>query len=321
MIELIKRIRSAKRIALISHLYPDGDAVGSLVGLTLSLRGLGKEVYPILYDGAPAIFHFLSEAEHILRVFPDPADLDLAIILDANDLSRTNFPEPLRTIAKRGDLAVVDHHPRGDLLRLCAANLHKTEASSTAELVYELISELDVKITPSIATALLTGIYTDTGGFQYQNTTTWTLDVASELMRRGGKLKTIVQEISNHKSVASLKLLGLALERMMITNGGRCTVSVLTHEDITKCGGSHEDIVGIIGQLNVLPTVQICLLLIELEPGIIQGSLRTGENFKTNVSQLAKLLGGGGHPRASGFTLPGHIVQDSNGNWRIEKAG
>jgi phosphoesterase RecJ-like protein len=319
MHEVIKRVNDAKRIALVSHVYPDGDAVGSLVGLTLSLQGLNKEVYPVLFDGAPPIFHFLSEAASISRTFPNPANVDIAIILDANDLSRTNFPEPLRELSKRGDLLVIDHHPRGDLLRLCSAHLHKTEASSTAELVYELISELDVKITPSIATALLTGIYTDTGGFQYQNTTTWTLDVASELMRRGAKLKTIVHEISNHKSVASLKLLGLALERMVITNDGRCTISVLTHKDISNCGGNHEDIVGIIGQLNVLPSVQICMLLIELEPGIIQGSIRTGENFKTNVSHLAKILGGGGHPRASGFTVRGHIVQQSNGKWRIEK--
>lgn len=321
--ELTKRlINSNEVITVISHVHPDGDAVGSLLGLQLGLEQLGKNVHPVLHDPVPQVFSFLPKAlQPITGTFPN--DPGLVIVVDLNDVVRTGFLPEVQRLAKEQKVITIDHHPKGDLSRLSVASIHNEHASSTAEIVYALLVELEVKITSPIATALLTGIYTDTGGFQYPNTTTRTLEIAAELMRRGARLGSIARNISHTKSVAGLKLLGLALERLRLTHDGTCAVSVLTYEDITSCNALPEDVSGIIGEINVLPTVRCSMLLTEIEPGAIRGTLRTGEGYKIKVNHLAKLLGGGGHPRAAGFLLPGKIVIDeAHHTWTItEVAG
>ena len=316
MPSLTALINESQRIALIAHIEPDGDAVGSVAGLLGALEQLGKTVTGVLVDGVPSAFTFIKDASSIKTELPPLEDIDLCIILDAPDLSRSGRLDQMKAIAQAGKLATIDHHLRGDVLRLSQAAVHDLKASSTSELVYQVIKELGVHITPDIATALLTGIFTDTGGFQYANTTNETLDTAAELMRRGAKLQIITRNISRQKSLASLKLLGLALQRLRITCQGKCAVSVLTNQDITDAQASFEDITGIIGTINVLPGVELSILLIEIEPGLIRGTMRSGEGSKVNSSVLAKLLGGGGHPRASGFALPGKIVIDGP-TWEI----
>ena len=314
--QLSKLIEQADRIALISHINPDGDAVGSVSGLLLGLQSLGKEVTATLVHGVPEIFSFIPGSDQVMTTLPSQDSFDLCLLLDANDLNRTGAMEEMRGIGKSGKLGGVDHHPKGDLAQYTKATMHDTDAASTTQIIYSLLLELGCKITPAIATALLTGLYTDTGGFQYSNTSNNALEVAADLMRHGGRLQKIVQEISHSKSLSGLKLLGFALERLKLTCNGRCAVSVVTHEDITTTGASSEDLGGIIGNFCSLPGIQVSLLLSELEPGIIRGSLRTGDQYSVNVSRLGKLLGGGGHPKASGFAINGSIVIE-NGTWKV----
>ena len=302
---LLDDIKKAKRILLISHIFPDGDAVGSLLGLHLALVQQEKVVFSVLHDGVPPVFSFLAHSGIIQKDLPSQKDIDLAIVLDAGDASRTGYTKEIIALGKAGKLAIIDHHPRGDLLRYCHSNLHRVSASSTCELVYEVAKELGAHLTPALSTALLTGLYTDTGGFQYTNTSTTSLDYAAELMKRGAKLHTITREVTHHKSIATLKLLGLALERVKLTWGGICASSVLTYADIQACEATSQDVSGIVGELNVLPGAHFTLLLVELEPGIVRGSLRTGDGYTFNVGMLAKLLGGGGHQRAAGFVIHG----------------
>ena len=311
-------IKQYEEIIIISHVRPDGDAIGSLAALQLGLEQLGKKVIPVLKDSPPEIFSFLPHGKTpIQNEFPK-GDNRLVIIVDLNDLIRTGFLETIQKFSENNPLIVIDHHPKGDLFRIAKAIIHKESASSAAEIVYSLLIDLGVKITPSIATSLLTGIYTDTGGFQYPNTTTQTLELGAELMRRGARLDTITRQIFHTKTVAGLKLLGLALERLHLTHDEQCAVSFITHEDIRACNASPEDIGGIIGELNVLPQVKFSLFLTEIKSGTIQGSLRTGEGHRVKVNQLAKLCEGGGHPRAAGFTIPGHIDHNKvTGKWSI----
>ena len=309
-------IGQSARFVLISHIQPDGDAVGSLLGLTLALTQLGKEVTPVLVDGVPKAFQFLKGSEKITSEAPSSLNPDLCIVLDAPDLSRTGMVQAVKQWATDGKLACIDHHISGDILKISCACLHDETASSSSELVYRLLGELGVRIEPDIATALLCGIFTDTGGFQHSNTNTETLEVAAELMRRGAKLQEITRFTTASKTLASLKLLGTALERLRITCLGTCAVSVLIYKDLRAVQGSYEDIAGIIGTLAGLPEIEMALLLIEVEPGLIRGTMRTAANATANVSTLAKLLGGGGHPKAAGFSLPG-LIEETEQGWRV----
>lgn len=309
---ILSLINDSQTIAVVSHVFPDGDAVGSLMGLTLGLESLGKTVIPVLRDPVPDVFSFLPTLERIKDTLPE---CDLCIVVDVSDQSRVDIAD-----LNRQPLMVIDHHPKGDLHRTAQAIRQDEQASSVAEMIYGLHLELGVRITPQIATCLLTGIFTDTGGFQYANATSKALGIAAELMKRGAKLSSIAANISHTKSVASLKLLGIALDRLKITLNGRCAVSILTQKDIITCNAQPEDLAGIISELNSLPQVLCSILLTEISPGVIRGSLRTTEGKVTKVGSLAKILGGGGHPRASGFTIPGMFHFDSNGQWKIVPA-
>lgn len=310
MNNLLPLIKESHRITVVSHVYPDGDALGSLLGLSHGLEQLGKEVFSVLRDPVPEVFSFLPGSERVVTEIPE---CDLVIVVDVSDKARIDLVD-----LDRRPLILIDHHPKGDLYKVAQAIKQDEQASSAAEMVYSVLLDLQVKITPDIAVCLLTGIFTDTGGFQYANATSKALGIAAELMKRGAKLPYIAQQISNSKSVASLKLLGIALDRLTITMGGKCAVSVLTGKDMQECGALAEDVAGIIGELNSLPQVECSVLLTEIEPGKIRGSLRTPEGKNTKVGTLAKLTGGGGHPRAAGFLIPGRLhFEESTKQWKI----
>ena len=318
MQKLLNSIKKAQTVALVSHVFPDGDAVSSLLSLYTALKLEGKTVFPVLKDGVPNAFQFLlKESVEVLNKLPNQDNTDLLIIVDCSDASRTGFTEEIRSFSKAHKLGVIDHHPKGDLTRLSTASYIHEEASSAAQLTYEVIRELGTKINPDLATCLLTGIYTDTGGFQHSNTSQLTLDIASELMRRGARLQQVVNQVSHHKSIAHLKLLGLALERAKLSLNGRCVFSTITLEDLASCKGTSEDINGIIGELNVLKDTDFTLLLTETSPGQVRGSLRTSDDSTFNVSTLAKALGGGGHPRAAGFAILGNLRNISKESYLI----
>jgi phosphoesterase RecJ-like protein len=183
--------------------------------------------------------------------------------------------------------------------------------------VYILARELGTRLTSTLSTALLTGMYTDTGGFQYGNSRNTTLTLASELLRRGARLDRIVQHIARQRSTAGLRLLGLALSRLTLTSDRKGVVTVLALADLEACSATPEDAAGMVNSLNVLPEVAYCLFLSELESGTVRGTLRTTDGSQLDVARLAGLFGGGGHPRAAGFALPGHLTVTPTG-WRIE---
>jgi phosphoesterase RecJ-like protein len=313
---LVAAIEAAERIALVSHVRPDGDAAGSLYGLHHALKSLNKRVISVLQDGVPVAFQFLKGLNPpVQNTLPE--DCDLCIVLDCSDSGRTGFPSSIDAYAKRGQLAVIDHHPAGNLLKLTDFSLYDQTASSASELVYRLIMQLGVKLDSSIATPLLTGIYTDTGGFQYSNTVPRTLEVAGELMKRGARLQHIIRNLTRNRSLPSLRLLGIALERLSLVQGTRpYAMSVLTLDDFVTEQASTEDIQGIANNLNSLSDTDFVFLVYESEPGIVRGTMRTAEGCRYDVRPLAQLLGGGGHPKASGFQMPGQIVSTSGG-WQI----
>ncbi|MEK9156460.1 MAG: bifunctional oligoribonuclease/PAP phosphatase NrnA [Patescibacteria group bacterium] len=299
---------------LICHESPDGDGIGALLALGELLRNRGKKVVLICRDCVPRVFAFLAGSVGIQNDFL-LADHDAIILLDNGDLHRTGFADRISVSRHRIPIVNIDHHPKNDIWKMASANIADKAASSACELVYNLAMRLDWPITPTVATALLTGIYTDTGGFQHDNTSGRVLEIASDLLRRGAKLKLISANISNSHSVAMLKLWGIALNRLQIVPELGLVFSLITRQDIERAGAEDYEVSGLVNLINTIPNSKVALLLYETADGKIRGSLRT-ESEQVDLARLAEFLGGGGHRRASGFSLWGKLAE-SNGNWQI----
>jgi phosphoesterase RecJ-like protein len=315
-------LTSHERIVLVSHVRPDGDAVGSLLALAYGLKSIGKEVIPVLTDGVPSVFKFLTDFGITpVQQLPPPTINSILIVLDAADATRTGDKETTRKYLERGQLAVIDHHPTGDLEGKAVGYEHRLKASSTCEIVYSILLETGCRITPQIATCLYTGMYTDTSAFKHSTTTELTLQLAAELLKRGANLRKIVDEISQQKTVARLKLIGLAMQRVSLNADKTIAYSVITQADIIGNGAMTDDLLGIVNQVSLLPDVNFFAMLIEESPGVIRVSLRVPESSpkkKISVGKLAKLLGGGGHPSAAGFQVTGKVVEmKGDTSWQI----
>jgi phosphoesterase RecJ-like protein len=315
-------LRDQPRFVLVSHVRPDGDAVGSLLGLSYGLAQLGKEVTTVLLDGVPSTFDYLVDRlRPVHSTLPQPDTESFCIVLDAADAARTGDRDTVKLYASRQRLLVIDHHPLGDLEPRAVAYYHDMQASSASEMVYDVLVSLGCRITPQIATCLYTGMYTDTSGFKHSNTTTHTLGVASELLKRGANLRKIVAEIGQQKSIPRLKLIGTAMQRLALGRKSQVAYSVIQNEDIALCNAAPEEVRGIINQVNALPEVSFFMMLTEEAPGLIRGSLRVPDGkTRFSVRPLAKLLGGGGHASAAGFELSGSIANtksEDSPHWQI----
>lgn len=315
--KLINKIHSAERILLLTHENPDGDAMGSLLALYLALRSINKDVTPVCVDNIPQTFAFLPESEQIKDDFL-VGDYSLIIILDCGDLRRTGFAERLKnySLKNRKKIINIDHHPKNDVHRISWYNFIDYEASSTSELIYQLLDEMKIKIDQKIATSLLCGIYTDTGGFRHSNTSIKVFNLASKLMQCGARLKQITNNITNSKSLAALKILGLALSRIKKNPKIGLVTSVITKNDLQSLHATSSDLAGAVNLINSIPDTQAAILFSEIEDGKIKASIRT-EQSGVDVSKIANIFGGGGLKKASGFTLQGKIISEGQDGWRI----
>jgi phosphoesterase RecJ-like protein len=302
--------------ALICHVEPDGDAIGATLALSDGLQALGKGVSLICKDTVPKVFQFLENSWRIGSEL-DLAKVDCLILVDNGDFRRTGYQtEIVAAKAKKIPIINIDHHQKNDLWRMVSVNCADEKACSASEIVYKIFIDFNWEITPQVATALLTGIYNDTGGFKHPNTTDSVLEIAAELMRKGAKLKKISENLENSHPVAMFKLWGIALNRLKIDAKTGVSYSIILQDDLKQTGASEEEVSGLVNLLNSAPESKVSLLLYETKDAKIKGSLRT-ERDDIDVSKLAGLMGGGGHKRAAGFTIEGRIVSSKNG-WKIE---
>lgn len=312
--KLKKIIEENDKFLLIGHEEPDGDCLGSLLAFKEFLINLGKNVAAICKDPIPEVFRFLPGQETIASDYL-AGDYEAIILLDNGDLKRTGFYERLNSKALNVPIVNIDHHTKNDIWRYANVNLANENASSTAELIFDIITGLRGEITPSIATALLCGIYYDTGSFKHQNTSGKVLGIASVLLSYGAKLKLISKNVLLARSVPMLKLWGIALNRLIMNKKYRINIAIILQEDIKRANASEDDVSGLVNLMNTVPEAKASLLLYEGSDGKIKGSLRTEKN-NMDVSKLAKILGGGGHKKAAGFSFEGRIVKNENG-WEI----
>lgn len=310
-VELIKK---SEKILLLTHKDPDGDALGSLLGLSFALLKLDKKICPVLSEEISQNLLFLPGLKMLQgKTKPNP---DLIILLDFPDLKRSELSKETERLIRNTPSILIDHHPKGDLCNLCTYQIYNQKAAATAELLYFLINKLSVTIDKNIATALLTGIITDTNSFQNSNTTIESFEIASSLLSAGARVEPIINSIFYQKSPNILKLWGRAMMRLWKNEKYNLLITVLTSDDFRKCGIGKEGTEGVINFLSLTlnPSVNGVLLLAE-ENGKIKGSLRT-QKERVDFSTLARILGGGGHQKASGFIIDGKLKY-SEGCWQI----
>ncbi len=311
--ELQATLDEAGHILVVTHANPDGDAIGSMLGLTLGLRSLGHRVTPCCKDGVPKAFAFAAGAADVVKV-PDMAAVDTVCIVDCGSKYMTRLheahPEILTGEAHRR--VNIDHHPSND--DFGDVNLVVTEAASASQIIYHVLRGLGATITPEIATALLMGIYTDTGAFMHQNTQPHVLADAAALVRRGGAVRQIAQHIFHTRPFRTLKLWGQVLTDLHVTEEGAAIVGVHRSE-YESLGAQRSDLGGVIDYVNSLPEAKYSVVLSEDEKGNVKGSLRTRRD-DVDVKALAEQFGGGGHVKAAGFTIPRGRLKKSV-SWQI----
>lgn len=305
----------AERILLIAHHHADGDAIGSVTAMYRALLNQGKQVTCVTREAVAPAFQFLYGATSFKTDFLI-GDHDMIIAFDCGDARRTGFDERLRAFAKTQRRFVnIDQHPKNDLHKIANLNIIDYSVAATTQILYRMFLELAWPIDHHIATALLCGLFTDTGGFKHPNTTPEVLEIAADLLARGGRLKEINRHLVNPRRVPMLKLWGVALDRLQFRADLGIACSMITLEDLAKCGADHNDVAGVVNLIKNIPETRVAILFAEQLDGSIRASLRT-ENDRVDVAKLAALFGGGGLKKSGGFTLNGKLIQASTG-WDV----
>lgn len=312
-------ISQADHILCICHRNPDGDAIGSLlgVGLLLERRFPDKKVTFHCVDRAPDMFHFLPGAfrmegaprlplqnAHPLFLFVDCAEPKLTEMHDTHpELFDGVYPS-----------IVFDHHLRNP--RWGAANFVFPEAASTCEIIAAFAAALQWPLDADVATCLLTGVYTDTGGLLHSNTTANVYRTVAKLLRAGARRQEIVTAVFRTAKLSTLRLWGRVLEKISLTEEGGA-ISAVTEGDFRATGAHYSELTGAIDYVNAIPGMKFSLILSE-KGGKVKGSLRTLRD-DVDVSAMAGKFSGGGHKKAAGFALSGKLQPEVR--WKVVETG
>ena len=286
-------------IALGTHIRPDGDAFGSSLALYAYLKKSFPETKTDIYMLDPnPVFSYLPGYDEI-KTEPSDEKYDLFIALDMGDKERLGKIKQVYENAK--EAACIDHHLGYKGIAPEANSYVVTDASSTAELVYDVIGS--DKIDDDIAVCVYTGIICDTGVFQYSNTSRKTMEIAGHLMTFGFDHSKVVNEAFYEKTYRQTLLLGRSLLESILLMDGKVIVSVITQRTLRFYNATAKDLEGIVSQMMHTGGVDVAMFMYETVTGEYKVSLRSNENV--NVEAIARKLGGGGHERASGLTMTG----------------
>ena len=308
--EALKIMEEARSIVLAGHKEPDGDSIGSTLGFYTALRENlpRKEVVPYSYDNVPASLRFLKASrfiKHELNWFPD-----LVIGFDYGDFERLGLPQ---IVVGGARVITFDHHlesrQQGDV------KIIDQSFASTTELVYEFFKAAGWAVSRDTALCLLTGIMTDTGGFLH-NTSARTLKNTGELLQMGAPLEEVYAE-AFIKSPRVINIWGNLLERIVKNTEHGYILLTVSYEDFKKYGIIADDLQGIVSILGVVSEANFAVFLAEHEPGRVKGSFRSEPYKGIDVAQIAKVLGGGGHKYAAGFSLACTLKEAQN---KVEEA-
>lgn len=345
------------RVLLVAGKRPDGDSIGTMLGLGGYLQAMGKQVDYVCAEEVPGQLKFIAGSEHIGTSLPQARSLRLQlpegawveadgttgksiihitsedglqslrtllaqqagggwnviITVDMSTLSMLGaLREPLAPLMEQVPVLQLDHHQTNDYYGRPA--LVSTAASSTAEIAVELLEYMEAglpRLTPALATALLTGIVADTGSFQHANTTARALDTAAMLVERGADQTLVVKELYKTKQVGMLRVWGRVLANIHTDNAFRMVWSSISQEELAEAGGNARDAEGVIDELMLgAPGVELVALLVEQSTGEVKVSLRS-LSPEIDTRAITEQNGGGGHAAASGMRLRGRSLADT----------
>jgi phosphoesterase RecJ-like protein len=298
---ILRTLEGAGAVLITGHVKPDGDFLGSALGLTRWLESGGRTAVVVSKDGVPAPYGFLAGADRVLKEFPaDPAG-QTAVVLDTPSPARTGAPSGYFKRAER--LINIDHHPDNE--GFGDSTLVDPTASSVALLIFEIIAQSARPIDTAAATALYTGLLTDTGGFRFTNTDARTLRAASELAALGARPSETARTVYGSLAPEELRLLGLALSSIETELSGRVSVLTVTDDMRARAGVTEEGIEGLASYGRSVEGTEVAVLIREAGDRV-RVSLRSAGSV--DVGGVARSLGGGGHRAAAGLVLDGPVA-------------
>ena len=290
-------ITAARHILVVSHLRPDGDAVGSTLGLGLALQAAGKQVQMVLEDGVPTSFNHLPGAEEVKR--KPKGEVDLIIVVDCSDTNRFG-----KVLAGYGTPDInVDHHTTNTYF--AKINLINTQAVAVAEMITEYLPIWGFSLSVPAGAGLMTGIITDTIGFRTRNVTPKSLRIAADLMDLGVDMPILYEQALASRSFESLQFWGAGLKH--IQRNGRMVWTTLSMEDRRSAGYSGRDDADLINILTTIRDCDIAMIFVEQPDCKVKVSWRARPGY--DISKVASSFGGGGHPAASGAEIFGTLEE------------
>jgi phosphoesterase RecJ-like protein len=296
---LLTLIRERQSFLITSHARPDGDAIGSAVGLMHLLDAMGKDVQVAFADPIPLIYGYLPGVKRITHSLPATLP-DAAILLECDSIERSGF-----TSIPAGLTVNIDHHKSGR--RFAGFNWIDPEASAVGAMIYDLAVASGVKISAALATCLYTAVLTDTGSFTYSATTAKTFALAEHLVASGANAHQIAQAVYFSNPPSKIRVLGIALNNMVLD--GEVAHAWITHTEMVRAGAVPEDCEGVVNYLIGIAGIETAAFLRELPAENGDPEYRTSLRSKgsVDVSIVAERFGGGGHRNASGCTLAGPL--------------
>ncbi len=302
--EIAAVLREKQRFVVVSHVRPDGDALGCTIAMGLSLRAMGKDVTLWNEDGMIEKLAFLPGSELVSTPPPEPRDFDVLVALDTATYPRLG--SPLKSIGQTELTINIDHHisnPRyGDLAHIDATS------PATGQILFELLSGQNMPLDRDIATNLFAAISTDTGSFQYAQTSARTYEIGAELVRLGVNVGGISRTLYESYPLRRLELLRVLLNHMKLSAERRLASFALSLHTAATLGAQPEDNEGLIDHLRGIDTVLVAVFFEELDGGLVRVSMRS-KTPALDVSVMCGRYGGGGHQLAAGARIRGELAE------------
>lgn len=295
------------------HINADGDAIGSLLAMGSILKRLKKKYWMVMHDNSPdPKFKFLKDFDKILNYQEEEArnwNFDSAVILDTADLDRLGDVKKLLKREEKMPILNIDHHISNT--NFGTINLVDQKASSTCELIYLITKNIEnFKIDKSLAYQIYTGIIYDTGRFSFSNTTTKSMEICAEMLKKGVDCHEVSKHIYFEKSFESIQLLGLGLKSMELYLNGKVGLIAFEKRRLSKNQNSDIDLDNLVNYATAVKGVEVGILLREEEEGRFRVSLRSKD--RVDVNKIAKVFNGGGHFKAAGCYIKGNLKETKN---------
>ncbi len=310
--QALEILAEAQRILCVCHSNPDGDAIGALLGVgALMEQEFPEKIISLHCKGpVPETFQFLPSIGQVQGP-PTPLHGDVFVFVDSAEPKLIEMHESHPQLFDGTYPSVnIDHHPTNS--KYGTVNIIIPEAASSCEIIVDIADALGWKIDSDIATCLLTGVYTDTGGLLHSNTTAGVYRTVARLLRAGARQQAIVTAIFRTAKLSTLKLWGRVLEKISITEEGGA-ISAVTEGDFRATGAEYSELTGAIDYVNAVPGMRFSLILSERD-GKVKGSLRTLRD-DIDVAKMAGKYSGGGHKKAAGFALTGKLKPEVR--WKV----